>query len=214
MIGLIFDLDGTLIDSAPDIQFAVNQMLASEGQYPLDLPTVTSFVGQGLPKLVERVIRHVGLNPDHHTRLVDSTLSHYHTGHSQTRLYPDVLEALQGFQSAGHPMGLCTNKPIVPTEEVLKSVGLEHFFKSVICGDSLPTRKPDPAPLMKVAADIRSATFLYIGDSETDAETAERAKVPFLLYTEGYRKTPLDQMRFTSSFSDFRELPALVEQLS
>ena len=117
---LIFDLDGTLIDSAPDIQAAVNAMLAGVGKDPLDLPTVTSFVGNGLPKLVERVLTHVSIDLGRHTELTQITLDIYKAHPAtHTRVYPGVVEALTVLQDEGVPMGLCTNKPVSYTHLTL-----------------------------------------------------------------------------------------------
>ncbi len=212
MTAVIFDLDGTLIDSAPDIQAAVNAMLADQGQNALDLPTIVSFVGNGLPKLVERVIRHVSLDMAQHADLTQITLDHY-AAHpaSETRLYPGVEEALTTLQERGLKMGLCTNKPFGPTKNILEDMDLDRFFEAVVGGDSLPQRKPNPAPLLATAKALESTRYIFVGDSEIDAETAERAPAPFLLFTEGYRKSPVNMLPHADSFDHFEKLPALVE---
>lgn len=208
---LVFDLDGTLVDSAPDIHAAVARMLAGEGLAPLDLATVTSFVGNGLPKLVERVILRVGLDMGQHPRLTKATLEHYNAASSDlTRVYPGVIDVLTGFQQAGHAMAVCTNKPVGPARDILRDLGLEGFFSLVIGGDSLPVTKPDPAPLHACIAGLGGGATVYVGDSEVDAATALAAGVPFALFTEGYRKTPVADLPHAVAFSSFEALPGLL----
>ncbi len=116
--------------------------------------------------------------------------------------YPGVPEALEGLRQAGHVLGLCTNKPVGAARAVLRHLGLDRHFAVVIGGGSLPVHKPDPAPLHATLAAMGGGDCLYVGDSEVDAETSARARVPFLLFTEGYRKTPANDIR------TMRRLPA------
>lgn len=215
MAAIVFDLDGTLVDSAPDIHAAVNRMLAGENRGPLDLATVTSFVGNGLPHLVARVIAHTGLDMADHPRLTRATLTAYEAAASvHTRLYPGVARALQTLAEAGHRLGICTNKPEAPARQVLHDFGLAGLFDVVVGGDSLTARKPDPAPLWHVFDALGDADArLFVGDSEVDAETARAAAVPFLLFTEGYRKAPVDSLPHTARYDDATQLPALVARV-
>ena len=214
MPSIIFDLDGTLIDSAPDIHVAVNLMLAAEGLQPLTLAEVTGFIGNGLPRLVELVMQHRGIDMARHADLSAQVLDLYNAGNGAlTVLYPGVAECLHRLRQVGYVLGLCTNKPLVPTHAVLRHFGIAHLFAAVIGGDSLPQRKPDPAPLLRVIADLNTAGCVYVGDSEVDYDTAIAADVPFALYTEGYRKTPLDGFPAATPFDHFDDLPGLVAQL-
>ena len=206
---IAFDLDGTLIDSAPDLAHAVNMMLTEEGAEPLSLVEVTSFIGNGLPRLVELAMGARGLDMTRHDDLVARVLLHYTQAISAyTVLYPQAHSALLALKEAGHRLTLCTNKPEAPAREILTHFGLDGLFDRVIGGDTLPTRKPDPAMLL--AALMPDGPGIYIGDSEVDAEVAQRAGVPFLLYTEGYRKNPVEALPHTARFDDFSTLPELV----
>ncbi|MDV4145403.1 phosphoglycolate phosphatase [Shimia sp. FJ5] len=206
MKAIIFDLDGTLIDSAPDIHASVNKMLAAEGQDALDLSTVTAFIGNGLPKLVERVIKRVGMDMAEFDRIVADVLAIYNASAADlTRPYPHMAEVLAGLKEAGYRLGVCTNKPHEPAVIILQDLGLEGYFDVVIGGDSTEARKPDPKPLQAAMAAL-GGDVLYVGDSEIDAETAERAGVPFALFTEGYRKVGIDEMTHAYAFDDFRQL--------
>lgn len=212
--GIVFDLDGTLIDSAPDIAAAVNAMLADQGRESLDLATVTSFVGNGLPHLVKLVIEHVDLDMSRHAELSAATLAYYNRASvALTKVYPGIIEALDLFQKRGIKMGLCTNKPQAPAHHVLDALELARFFDVVIGGDSLSQRKPHPAPLLATFDALGATQPVYVGDSEVDAETGHRANVPFLLFTQGYRKTPVNQLPHHATYSDSAGLIAAVDQL-
>ena len=114
---------------------------------------------------------------------------------------------------ANHDLGICTNKPLKPALKILKHLKLDHFFKCVTGGDNPFARKPDPRPLLETSASVGDGLCIYVGDSEVDAETAKRAEVPFLLFSEGYRKTPIEQIPHTFQFSCFKELPELIEKI-
>lgn len=212
---VIFDLDGTLIDSAPDIHAAIARTLAEEGQPPLSFDTVRGFIGNGVPVLIDRVMAARGERPDP-TRRADLTarfLSQYEAASADlTTLYPGVRAALQALNDAGHPLGLCTNKPAGAARDILAAFDLLPFFAVVIGGDSLPTRKPHPEPLLATLCALKAAHGLFVGDSEVDAQTAAAAGMPFLLFTEGYRKAPVADLPHHAAFADFAMLPGLVRR--
>lgn len=208
---VVFDLDGTLIDSAPDIRAAANRMLAEQGIAPLDLPTIVSFIGNGLPKLVERVMTRTGLDMARHEELTAVTLAHYNAAATDlTRPYPGVVDALETLQAAGHVMALCTNKPEAPARLILRNLRLERYFNGVVGGDTLDVKKPDPAPLLHIIRRLGDGPAIYVGDSEVDAETAQRAGVRFALFSQGYRKTPVEAIPHDDLFDDFTALPGIV----
>lgn len=210
---LIFDLDGTLIDSAPDIHAAVNRTLAEEGQPPQSVQAVRGFIGNGVPALIDRVMAARGepADPARRSDLIARFLTHYEAASTDlTTPYPGVRSALQALADAGHPMGICTNKPADPARAILAALDLLRFFPVVIGGDSLPRRKPDPEPLRATLRALGAETAVYIGDSEVDAETAASAGIPLLLFTKGYRKTPVAELPHRAAFDDFITLPDLV----
>lgn len=207
---VVFDLDGTLIDSAPDIHACVNAVLRENGVPLLPLPRVRSFIGGGVELLWSRVIAACGIDPVHRRDLIAAFMARYHDATALTRLYPGVPEAMAELAAAGHPLGICTNKPLGPTRAVLDHFGLSHLFPAVIGGDSLPVKKPDPAPLRAAFAGLGAQSGVFVGDSEFDAHAAAAMDVPFLLYTEGYRHSPVDDLPCRAHFSDFAALPGLV----
>lgn len=213
---VVFDLDGTLIDSVPDIHATVNAVLRLHQVTPLTLDQVRGFVGGGVDLLWHQVVAATGLRPEAHRDLVASFMTRYHEATDLTRLYPNVTEALGRLADRGFRLGICTNKPLEPARAMLQHFGVSGLFSAIIAGDSLSQRKPDPAPLRAafaaLGADPADPRGLFVGDSEYDAECAARTGVPFLLFTCGYRKSDPDEMYHSGRFDDFAALPALVDQ--
>lgn len=216
---LVFDLDGTLIDSVPDLAAAVNRLLATEGLVGMADAEVASYVGNGAPVLMARVMAARGIDPARHADLTERMVTDY-TARSgeRTIVYPGVRETLGLLAARGHALGLCTNKPIVPTRAILDHFGLADLFGAVVGGDSLPQRKPDAAPLHAVIAALGGmpgeSRAIYVGDSLVDAETARNAGLPFVLFTQGYLNGPRDQAFPAATFDDFADLPAVVARLT
>lgn len=213
---IVFDLDGTLIDSAPDIQVAVNQVLDANGVGALSLSQVRSFIGGGVDILWKKVIEATSLNPDQHERLVVEFMSLYQSATTLTGLFPGVVDALEVLAARGHPLGICTNKPLEPTRAILDHLNISGYFTFIIGGDSLPEKKPDPKPLIAafvgLGADPRNPDGIYVGDSEYDAKCAASVPVPFMIYTEGYRQTPIADLPHRAAFDDWSKLPDLVAE--
>ncbi|WP_238366055.1 phosphoglycolate phosphatase [Mesobacterium pallidum] len=210
MAAIVFDLDGTLIDSAPDIHVLANRLLSAEGRAPITLEDTRSFIGNGAAVFVQRMRAARDLGHDTQDRLLAVFKAGYLTAVDNTVPYPGVVDALSVLRAEGHALGICTNKPILPTRAVLDHLGLTPMFDTILGGDSLPQHKPDPAPLHAAFAALPAGPKVYVGDSEVDAETAQCADVPFLLYTEGYRKTPVATIPHRVAFLDFSILPRLV----
>jgi phosphoglycolate phosphatase len=210
--GVVFDLDGTLIDSAPDIHASANRLMAEHGFAPFEPAETRAFIGRGVPHFIACCLKARGAagRPALQAQLVEAFLAEYERAVTLTTLYPGVAEALARLAAMQVRLGICTNKPMRPTSAVLSHMALDGFFDTVWGGDSLPQRKPDPAPLLAALEALGQGPEIYVGDSEVDAETARRAGMPFLLYTQGYRSTPVDDLPVTATFDDFAELPFLV----
>lgn len=213
MARIVFDLDGTLIDSAPDIRGVANSLLDERGLQPLTLDEIRSFVGNGAGVLIEKVRAARGIADSEHDRLLAMFIERYDAAVDLTLPYPGVQNALDTLVQAGHSLGVCTNKPVSPTHAVLRHLRLNGYFETIWGGDSIPVRKPDPKPLQAAFDALGAGAEVYVGDSEVDAETAERANVPFLLFTEGYRKTPIDRLPHAAAFASFDRLPALIAEV-
>lgn len=210
-LAIVFDLDGTLIDSAPALLRAANTFLAEEPAAALTLAELTGFIGNGVPKLVERILKARNLTGR------DAALARFSEIYQSdpvgpTVLYPGVKACLHGLAAARHPLGICTNKPEAPTRFILAHFGLEGLFGTVIGGDTLKARKPDPAPLRAAIGGLGVEQALFVGDSEVDCATAVAAGQRMALFTRGYRKTPVAELPHWAAFDDFGALSNLVAQ--
>jgi len=209
---IVFDLDGTLIDSAPDIQCVAAAVLGRRGREALTLQETRDFIGEGSAVFVRRMMAARGLaeTAESFTDLHAEFLTQYEFCVDKAEFYPGVVDSLVALKAAGHRLGLCTNKPEQPTRAVLRHMKLESLFEAVVAGGMLSSRKPDPAMLLRAIADLGGGPALYVGDSEIDAETASRAGVAFALYSGGYRKLPVSEMRRDWDFDHFDALPGIV----
>lgn len=214
--GVIFDLDGTLVDSVPDLALALNHALAQ-----LSLPSVTEaqvrlWVGNGSRKLVERSLDAHNLNKDAH---LESLHRAFLTSYKQflcadSKLYDGVKETLTGLSDKGIALGLVTNKPIAFVPELLKALNIEHFFQVIVGGDSLPEKKPSPLPLIHVASALGLATekCLMVGDSRSDVVSAQGANMPCVLLEQGYNQgQDLRVLHADWLLADVRELQATLK---
>lgn len=215
---IIFDLDGTLVDSAPDLHACINALLSELGLDPLDLDLVTSFIGEGIPPLVERSLAAAGKRAG--AGALSAAVSRYKQIYGAapaalTRPYEGVPDCLGVLRDCGWKLGVCTNKAEDLAQRVIGAVGLSATFSAIVGGDTLSVRKPDPRPLLHAANLLSAGTdrTIYVGDSETDAATARAAHIPFVLFTRGYRKTSIEEIASTASFEEFEALPALIERL-
>ena len=210
---VVFDLDGTLIDSAPDMHRAVNLMLADLGCPPLALTEIRTMVGDGASALIARALaarQCVTADPN---EALAQFLEHYEADPTAfTRTFPGVPETLERLQAFGLTLAICTNKPTRLTEMILKRLGIERFFVRVVAGDTLPFRKPDPRALVDVLNSFGTPpeATLMVGDSEVDAATAHAANVPFILMTYGYHRGPIDGISSIATLDHFRELATLL----
>jgi phosphoglycolate phosphatase len=188
---LVFDLDGTLIDSRRDITTAINRMREELGLPPIPLEAVVTMVGEGARLLVERA-----LGPDFPSEQVDRALARYLEHYAdvcldETQAYPGIEEMLE--ELAGrYPLALLSNKGEALSRKILEGLGLSRFFGEVLGGDSLPTRKPDPAGLRVLAErlGVPRERLLLVGDTWIDAETAHNAGCAFILVEWGFPRPP------------------------
>lgn len=210
---IVFDLDGTLIDSLPGIAAAANALLADNGLAALPVEQVAGFVGLGERVFLDRLIAATALDPRAYDDLLARFLELYIVQSRNTALFPHVADVLEALGADGVPLGLCTNKPSGPLRAVMEAAGLADIFGVVVAGDTLAVRKPDPEPLRHAFAAL-GESGLFVGDSPVDAETAERAGVPFALFTEGIRDVPLAQIPHAAAFADMRDLPDIYAALT
>lgn len=205
----IFDLDGTLIDSAPDIRAAVNAALVSQGRRPLDLPTITSFIGNGIEVLVRLALTETGRWDVDVQRATLAEMRAHYARHPAplTRIYPGVEDCLDDLKRSGARLGICTNKPHAAAVDVCKRVGLTPYFDVLRGAQEDWPRKPDPFMLLACIEDLNGTvgTTLYIGDSAVDYHTARNAGVAFRLFSGGYLNDPLPDLSSVDRFDVWPE---------
>jgi len=188
---LVFDLDGTLIDSRRDITTAINRMRAELGLPPLILEQVVMMVGEGARLLVERALG-PGFSSEEIDRALARYLAHYHDVCLETtEPYPGVPGMLAALGKR-YPLALLSNKGEALSRKILDGLGLSALFREILGGDTLPTRKPDPSGLLLVAErlGVPAGKLLLVGDTWIDAETAANAGCPFALVEWGFPRSP------------------------
>jgi phosphoglycolate phosphatase len=188
----IIDLDGTMLHTAPDFHVAVNRMRADLELAPLDMESITDFVGKGTENLMRRVLA-VDFAPDQVEARFAAALESYQKHYlaingDYVTVYPGVTEGLQALRIKGLRLACVTNKPIAFAAPLLAKTGLDGFFEVVYGGDSLPKKKPDPYPLLKVCEDfgLPPRQVVAIGDSSNDAQAARAAGCKVLTVPYGY----------------------------
>ena len=212
---IVWDLDGTLVDSAPDMASALNTVLDMRGFFTLPIDTVRMMIGNGVPKLVERGFNAVGVRPDaaQLDELIAMFVKEYKAcATDRTRPYPGIVEALQEIQSMSIPMGVCTNKPEAITRQILEGLGLSDYFSSIVGGDSTSARKPDPEPVLACLRGLATepALSLMIGDSVHDVHAARAAGVTVGVVPWGYRSAPVEELGADFVLRDLAGLTGMI----
>jgi phosphoglycolate phosphatase len=218
-LAIVWDLDGTLVDSAPDLTSALNAVLDKRGFFTLSINEVRAMIGNGVPKLVERGFNAVGVrpNPMQLDELIAMFVKEYKAcATDNTRPFPGVVEALQELHSMDIPMGVCTNKPEAFTRQILDGLGLSGYFSSVVGGDSTSARKPDPEPVLACLRGLASepALSLMIGDSVHDIQAAHAAGVTIAVVPWGYRSAPVEDLGADFILGELALLPGMIREAS
>ncbi len=188
---LIFDLDGTLVDTAPDLHAATNHVLALIGRHSIGMQELRTFVGHGAMNLIERGVAATGEPVDQATlNMLHGKFLEYYGDNiaDHSVVFDGLIAVLDKAQASGLKLGVCTNKVEGLSRKLLTELGMMQRFGSLVGGDTLPVMKPDPAPLFEAIArlGVDPGHALMVGDSETDIRTAQNAAVPVLAVTFGY----------------------------
>lgn len=191
---VVIDLDGTLLNTAPDLAEAATRMLAELGLPPIGLDTIKTYIGNGVSRLVKRVLtREMDAEPD--AALFARALPVYEKHYAQvvsreSRPFPGVIEGLQAMRAAGYRLACITNKAEKFTVPLLKDTGLFGYFELILSGDTLPRRKPDPLPLLHACQffGVAPAELLLIGDSLNDTQAARAAGSHVFCVPYGYNR--------------------------
>jgi len=188
----MFDLDGTLVDSVPDLAAAVDRMLVQLGRKPAGVERVRLWIGNGAPVLVRRALagdlRHDGVDAAEAEAALALFMDAYADSHGLTRVYPGVVETLDWLRERQVQLALITNKPARFLPELLADKGLDGYFRWIVGGDTLPQQKPDPAALLWVMAQagVMAEEVLFVGDSRNDVLAARAAGVACVALSYGY----------------------------
>lgn len=215
---VLFDLDGTLIETLPDIQASVNKMLSHRNLSPLDMDTVRGFIGKGSWNLMVRSLRAHGQEPSEQeieAALHDFTMHYDADPIANSFAYDGVPALLDRLRDSGLALAVCTNKQKGTAVEVLRGLGLLDYFDVVIGGDEVEHRKPDPRHIDVVlsALNITRDDALFVGDSENDIEAAVAAELPCIAVSFGYCHVPMSSLSPTVVVDHYDEIWPLLEPL-
>lgn len=215
---VIFDLDGTLIDSIPDLCREISLFLQDNGRRAITPDEAISIIGNGAAVMLKGAFALTGAPiPDEKLpELLSLWISQYsHAQMGRTEPFPHVPETLAKMKKDGYCMAVCTNKPAGPTNAILKKLDLEKYFDVVLNADSLPVRKPNPEPLWEAVRRMGGTNdqAVMVGDSDADADAARNAGLPVILLTYGYPHIPLEEIAPDILIDDFSKLPEAVKTL-
>jgi phosphoglycolate phosphatase len=215
-LAVVFDLDGTLVDSAADIADALNRTIALRGLAPFTLAEVKAMVGGGVPKLAERALIARGAAVAEVPAIVAGFVQFYRERlTAKTTLCEGAPEILERLQREGRRLGLCTNKQHELTVLALGELGIANYFPAVAGERDGHPRKPDPAPLLGVlsALGVAPGDAVMVGDSAADVDCAKAASVASVAVRGGYTQAPVEELGADSVIGSLKDLPACLASL-
>jgi phosphoglycolate phosphatase len=216
---VVFDLDGTLIDTAPDLVASVNHTIGLDGLAPVTYSDLTYLVGHGAKVMIGRAfaLRQAELGAERHTELLGHFVRHYQQGMpGYSKPYPGLVDALDRLKASGHDLAVCTNKMESLARDLLESLGLTSYFPVITGGDTFAWRKPDARHLLETVrmAGGDPARTIMIGDSSNDIKVAQNAAVKAIAVPFGYCDVPIETLQPDYIIRHFDELtPELVARI-
>lgn len=216
---VVFDLDGTLVDSAWDLIATLNKVIALEGLPPISRDYVGHLVGQGALKMLDKAFGHYDkpLSEDVRLRLHKQFLEIYEAHLTdETRPFDGVLDLLDALKADDWIMAVCTNKYEGMSKKLLRQLSMDHYFAAICGSDTFPVRKPDPKHLLGTIemAGGNTNKAIMVGDSETDTKTAKAADIPVIGVTFGYTQIAMKDLKPTKLVSHFNEMKPIIDQLA
>jgi phosphoglycolate phosphatase len=213
---VVFDLDGTLVDTGPDLTASLNHVLRQVGLAPVPLAAVRDMIGLGARSLIERGMAYhqAQIGPDRLEILWRNFLDFYESNICIYSMpYPGVIEALTRLQTRGVKLGICTNKPEALSHKLIKILGMSKFFHTNLGADSLPVRKPNPDHLFGVLSNMKCDPLhaVMVGDSMVDVNTARNAKIPIVAVTFGFTDIPAKDFGADALLDHYGSLDAALE---
>ena len=210
---LLFDLDGTIVDTADDLIAATNIAVGLDGRGPGDPRALRNQVGLGGRHLI-RTAYGQGLTQTRESELLDAFLDHYTANIAAHSVpFPGVVDTLVGLRRRGHLLSVCTNKPGDLARKLLGELGMAALFDRIVGARDLPRTKPHSDHVFAAAGHRERHRIVLIGDSATDMLAARNAKVPGMLVAYGYSDAAPDTLKPTRVLRDFRELPDALDTL-
>ena len=212
---VLFDFDGTLVDSAPDIIAALNCLLGELGHAEVDYGAYRTRAGDGARNLLEQVLIKQGASFEEAELPVERLLAHYRELMTQnTRPYPAVPDVLAEIHGSGMALAVCTNRTSKTTEQLLGHFGLADLFGAVLCADTVSAKKPDAAHLHEAIERLGAAPerTVMIGDTATDVAAARNAGIKVVAVAYGYSAKPAHDLGADAVLADFTDLPALLKE--
>lgn len=214
---IVFDLDGTLVDTAPDLAEATNHVLSTLGLDRVSELEIRPFVGHGALAMIDGAVKAHGRKlSERELHDLFEVFIVYYTAHlaDYSVPYPHVISALDGLKAEGATLAVCTNKMELQARAVLEAMKLDHYFSAVTGRDSLGAYKPDPLHLTGTIARAGGVpeTSIMVGDSETDIKTAKAARVPIVAVSFGYSVDPVASFGPDAIIDDYRQLPGALEK--
>ena len=210
---IAFDLDGTLVDTAPDLVRALNAVIEPRGLPPVPLDDVRAMVGRGARVLLERAHARTGAQMDNPDALVGEFIEIYKADvAAHSRAFPDVPETLDWLKTAGASLSVCTNKPSVLSDLLIGELGLAHYFDRIVGPERTAAKKPDPAHLRDSlgAGHVRAA---LVGDSAPDVGSARAAGLPVVVMSYGYSENPAGSLGADRVVHAFRDVPRALAEI-
>jgi len=214
---VVFDLDGTLVDTGPDLTATLNHVLAGLGRPLVDLATVRDLVGHGARALIERGLALSGGSTDDEMARAMPMFFDYYAAHicDGSEPYPGIVDALDALAEAGVRLAICTNKPIALSRDLIAALGWTDRFVANLGGDSLAVRKPDPAHVLATiaAAGGTPERTIYVGDSIVDVLAAKAARVPVVAVTFGFADRPAAELGADALITHYDQLLSALDAL-
>lgn len=216
---IAFDLDGTLVETAPDLVGALNVVLVEQGMTPAPMTAVRQLVGHGVRGLLTRAYAMAGLTiteariDELRPRFIEIYRARIA---EESRPYPGCLESLADLRARGAKLAVCTNKPEGLARQLLDELDMTDLFDAIIGGDTLPVQKPDPAPLLAAVARAGGdpARAIMVGDASPDVGAAKAAGMPCILFSFGYNDLPVGELGGDVVIDRYGQLTATISDLA
>jgi phosphoglycolate phosphatase len=215
---IVFDLDGTLIDSVPDVRAAVNRVLNELGRPLLSLDDIKGMIGEGAQVMLKQVMEQTGgYTPGMEEEYLPRFLATYKAHPADhTVVYPGVFDILDQLKAEGVTLGVCTNKPSTTTLPAMEALGLDKYFEAIVCADMVKHRKPDGRHVLNALErmGVEPKHAVMVGDSETDIAAAIDAGLPAVAVSYGYCHVPLNELPCDILIDSMADLPDALAKIS